>query len=152
MNNVDDLDDFEMPPLSLSEVQRNHNKTMRKNPMAKATGLLGDIINKAYEASEERLLRRNGNKRFKTKNGWTVKYKDLNPLLAADAQLREDILDGCRLAYIVQMYRKFMIRRHGEKVHKIVFDEYENIENDTKYLVLAIQDGKPKKARADRDT
>lgn len=150
INNMDELDDFDMPPLSISQVQHNDNKTRREKQMA--TGMLRDIMNKAYAVSEERLLKRNRNRRFKTKNGWTIKYKDLNPLLETEPQLREDVLDGFRLAYIVQMYRKFMTRRYGEKVHKIVFEEYEDIENDTKYLVFAIQDGNPKKARADKDT
>ncbi len=49
--------------------------------MAQTTGILRDIINKIYEVPEERLLKRNGNMRFKTKNIWTIEYKDLNPLL-----------------------------------------------------------------------
>ena len=119
--------------------------------MAKATGMLRDIMNKIYEVPEETLLKRNGNSLFKTKNSWTIKYRDLNPLLEADPQLREDIIDGMRLAYIMHRYRQFMVRRYGEKVYKIVFEEYEDIENDTKYLVFAIQQGKPsKKAQADK--
>jgi hypothetical protein len=118
--------------------------------MAKATGMLRDIMNKIYEVPEQILLKRNGNRLVKTKNSWTIKYKDLNSLLEADPQLREDIMDGIRLAYIMDRYRKLMVERYGEKVYKIVFEEYEDIENDTKYLVFAIQQGKPSKAQADK--
>jgi hypothetical protein len=150
MNNMDELDDFEMPPLSISKVQQNHNKTRSGKLMAKTTGMLRDIMNKSYEVPEERLLKRNGNLRVKTKNNWIIKYEDLNPLLEADPQLREDIMDGVRLAYIMHKYRKLMVRKYGEKVHKIVFKEYEDIENEIKYLIFAIQDGRPKKGRADK--
>ncbi len=71
--------------------------------MAQTTGILRDIINKIYEVPEERLLKRNGNMRFKTKNIWTIEYKDLNPLLEADPQLREDIIDGIRLANVIDV-------------------------------------------------
>lgn len=118
--------------------------------MAKTTGILRDIINEIYEVPEENLLQRNGNMRFKTKNTWNIEYKDLNPLLEADPQLREDIMDGIRLANIMHRYRKRMTRTYGEKVYKIVFEEYDDIENDTKYLVFAVQKGNPsKKAPAD---
>jgi hypothetical protein len=119
--------------------------------MAKAKGMLRDIITKIYEVPEETILRRNGNMRFKTKNRWYVEYKDLDPLLQSDPQLGEDIIDGIRLANVINRYKKLMTRTYGEKVYKIVFEEFEDIENDTTYLVFAIQKGNPsRKAPTDK--
>jgi hypothetical protein len=120
-------------------------KAKRRKLMTKTTGILRDIMNKIYEVPEETLLKRNGNRQFKAKNTWWIEYKDLNPLLESDPKLREHIIDGIRLANVISRYIKLMTRMYGEKVYKIVFEEYEDIENDTKYLVFAIQKGKPSK-------
>ena len=87
--------------LVTSQMRQNHNKAKRRKLMTKTTGILRDIMNKIYEVPEETLLKRNGNMRFKTKNTWWIEYKELNPLLESDPQLREDVIDGIRLANVI---------------------------------------------------